>query len=175
MEIQQREAEASRNALLATTGGILALLAVILAVYFFRQQRIIQKKNRVLIEQMTEAAAYKRMMEEGRRDSGASDDVQTAENPDEIVDFNTMSTTNTAKIPSGNKIQAGFGKIDCLAGLKQILGTTDIETVGLDGRREATPATMYSIDAPVYNMMGQQVDKSQKGLVIYKGRKYLNK
>ena len=36
-------------------------------------------------------------------------------------------------------------------------------------------ATMYSIDAPVYNMMGQQVDKSQKGIVIYKGRKYLNK
>ncbi len=27
----------------------------------------------------------------------------------------------------------------------------------------------------VYNMMGQQVDKSHKGLVIYKGRKYINK
>lgn len=89
--------------------------------------------------------------------------------------LNDEFTTNTAKIPSGNKIQAGFGKIDCLASLKQILGTTDIETVGLDGRREATPATMYSVDAPVYNMMGQQVDKSQKGIVIYKGRKYLNK
>ena len=45
----------------------------------------------------------------------------------------------------------------------------------MDGRREATPATMYSVDAPVYNMMGQRVDKSQKGLVIYKGRKYVNK
>ena len=41
--------------------------------------------------------------------------------------------------------------------------------------REATPSTMYSVDAPVYNMMGQRVDKSQKGLVIYKGRKYVNK
>ena len=56
------------------------------------------------------------------------------------------------------------GKIDCLAGLKKILNTTDIETIGMDGRREATPSTMYSVDAPVYNMMGQRVDKSQKGL-----------
>ena len=30
-------------------------------------------------------------------------------------------------------------------------------------------------DAPVYNMMGQRVDKSTRGLVIYKGKKYLNK
>ena len=65
LEIQQREAEANRNALLATTGGIIALLAVILAVYFFRQQRIIQKKNRVLVEQMTEAVEYKRMTPSG--------------------------------------------------------------------------------------------------------------
>ena len=92
MEIQQREAEASRNAIIAVAALIVALLAIGFAVYYFRQQRIIRHKNRVLVEQMTEAAAYKRMMEEGRRDSGASDDVQTAENPDEIVDFNTMST-----------------------------------------------------------------------------------
>ena len=97
LEIQQREAEASRNALLATTGGIIALLAVIIAVYFFRQQRIIQKKNRVLIEQMTEAAAYKRMMEEGRSKSGMSDDMQIAKNPDEIVDFDTLSTEDLSK------------------------------------------------------------------------------
>lgn len=84
-------------------------------------------------------------------------------------------TTNTANIPSGNKVQAGYGKIDVLAGLKRILGTDGIETISADGHREATPATMYSTDAPVYNMMGQRVSKSQKGLVIYKGRKYLNK
>lgn len=83
-------------------------------------------------------------------------------------------TTNEAKIPSGNMVQAGWGKIDCLAGLKAILGTTDIETISMDGHREATPATMYGVDAPVYNMMGQRVDKSQKGLVIYKGHKYVN-
>lgn len=88
---------------------------------------------------------------------------------------NDTWTTNAANIPSGNKIQAGYGKIDALAGLKKILGTTAIETVGTDGRREATPATMYSVDAPVYNLMGQRVGKSQKGLVIYKGHKYLNK
>lgn len=50
-----------------------------------------------------------------------------------------------------------------------------IETMEAGGHREATPATMYSVDAPVYNMMGQRVNKSQKGLVIYKGRKYVNK
>ena len=88
---------------------------------------------------------------------------------------NDEFTTNVAKIPSGTKVQAGLGKIDCLAGLKEILGTTDIETISMDGHREATPSTMYSVDAPVYNMMGQRVDKSQKGLVIYKGRKYVNK
>ena len=84
-------------------------------------------------------------------------------------------TTNPAMIPSGNKTQAGFGKIDCLAGLKMILKSTGIETISADGHREATPSTMYSVDAPVYNMMGQRIDKSTKGLVIYKGRKYLNK
>ncbi len=84
-------------------------------------------------------------------------------------------TTNTAMIPSGNKVQAGFGKIDCLAGLKEILGTTGIETISMDGHREATPATMYSVDAPVYNMMGQRVDKNTRGMVIYKGRKYVNR
>lgn len=84
-------------------------------------------------------------------------------------------TTNVALIPSGNKVQAGFGKIDCLAGLKDILGTTGIESISIDGHREATPATMYSVDAPVYNMMGQRVDKNTRGMVIYKGRAYVNK
>ena len=88
---------------------------------------------------------------------------------------NDTWTTNVANIPSGNKIQAGYGKIDAIAGLKKIKNVTSIETVQAGGRREATPATMYSVDAPVYNMMGQQVDKSHRGFVIYKGRKYLNK
>ena len=83
--------------------------------------------------------------------------------------------TDVTKIPSSNVIQAGLGKLDGLVGLKQILGTNGIETVSMDGHREATPSTMYSVDAPVYNMMGQRVDKSQRGLVIYKGRKYLNR
>ena len=88
---------------------------------------------------------------------------------------NDTWTTDVANIPSGNKIQAGYGKIDALAGLKKIRNTTAIDIVPVDGQRQATPATMYSVDAPVYNMMGQQVDKSHRGLVIYKGRKYFNK
>ena len=89
--------------------------------------------------------------------------------------INDTWTTDVANIPSGNKIQAGYGKIDALAGLKKILGVTAIDAVTMDGHRQATPATMYSVDAPVYNMMGQQVDKAHRGFVIYKGRKYLNK
>ena len=88
---------------------------------------------------------------------------------------NDAFTTNETLIPSGNKVQAGFGKIDALAGLKNILNITGIETVEAGGHRQATPATMYSVDAPVYNMMGQRVDKNTRGLVIYKGRKYVNK
>jgi len=88
---------------------------------------------------------------------------------------NDTWTTDVANIPSGNKIQAGYGKIDALAGLKKILGIDGIETISIDGHREATPATMYSVDAPVYNMQGQRVSKNHKGLVIYKGRVYLNK
>ena len=84
-------------------------------------------------------------------------------------------TTDVTMIPSGKTIQAGYGKINCLAGLKMITGTTGIETVEADGHREATPATMYSVDAPVYNMMGQRIDKNTRGLVIYKGRKYVNR
>jgi hypothetical protein len=89
--------------------------------------------------------------------------------------INDEWTTNINKIPSHNKTQAGYGKIDCLAGLKKILNNTDIDVVTNDKHRHATPATMYSIDAPVYNMQGQQVDKSHKGLVIYKGHKYVNR
>ena len=55
MEIQQREAEASRNALLAVAALIVAVLAVGFAVYYFRQQRIIRKKNRVIVRQINES------------------------------------------------------------------------------------------------------------------------
>jgi len=44
----------------------------------------------------------------------------------------------------------------------------------LEKEHEVTVITQ-NVDAPVYNMMGQRVDKSQKGLVIYKGKKYVNK
>lgn len=63
MEIQQREAEANRNLILAVGPIILALLAAGFAVYYFRQQRIIRKKNRVLVEQMNEAVIYKKRYE----------------------------------------------------------------------------------------------------------------
>ena len=92
MEIQQLEAEANRNALVAIAAIFLALLAVGFAVYYFRQQRVMQKKNRVLVEQMTEAVEYKRMMEEERSKSGESDEAELVKIPDEIGDFNTLTT-----------------------------------------------------------------------------------
>ena len=57
---------------------------------------------------------------------------------------NDEFTTNTAMIPSGNKVQAGYGKIDALAGLKKILGSsTGIETVGAGRRGENLPPVSF--------------------------------
>jgi len=92
LEIQQREAEANRNAILAVAALLVALLSIGFAVYYFRQQRIIQKKNRVLVEQMTEAVEYKRMMVEGRSKSRESDEGQVELTTDEFVDFDALST-----------------------------------------------------------------------------------
>jgi hypothetical protein len=46
------------------------------------------------------------------------------------------------------------------------LGSTNIETVKNNA---------WNADAPMYNLSGQQVDKSYKGLVIQNGRKFVNK
>ena len=85
MEIQQRKAEASRNAFIAIAAIILAFLTAGFAVYYFRQQRIIRKKNRVLVEQMTEAATLRVKSEKLKVKS----EVQ---NPDEIGDFDALPT-----------------------------------------------------------------------------------
>ena len=36
-------------------------------------------------------------------------------------------------------------------------------------------ARKFGINEIICDMLGQRVDKAQKGLVIYKGRKYVNK
>ena len=97
LEIQQRKSEANRNLILAVAAIILALLAAGFALYYFRQQRIIRKKNRVLVEQMNEAVAYKRMMEEGKDKSGASGEAEVKQNPDKIVDFDTLTPDELSK------------------------------------------------------------------------------
>lgn len=83
--------------------------------------------------------------------------------------------TNPELIPSHDVRQAGAGKIDALAGLQKLVGTTAINTVGADGPRHATPATMYDVDDNCYNTLGQRVSKNAKGLIIYKGKAYLNR
>ena len=89
--------------------------------------------------------------------------------------YNDEYTTNIEKIPSRNVMQAGAGKIDALAGLQKLVGTTDIKVVDATGQRHATPATMYDIDDNCYNPLGQRVSKNAKGLIIYKGKVYLNR
>lgn len=83
--------------------------------------------------------------------------------------------TNPELIPSHDVRQAGAGKIDALAGLQKLVGTTAINTVGADDPRHATPATMYEVDDNCYNTLGQRVSKNAKGLIIYKGKAYLNR
>ena len=89
--------------------------------------------------------------------------------------YNDEYTTNPRLIPSWDVRQAGAGKIDALAGLQKLTGTTAIQTVGADGPRHATPATMYDVDDNCYNTLGQRVSKNAKGLVVYKGKVYLNR
>ena len=87
---------------------------------------------------------------------------------------NDQYTTNPELIPTHDLRQAGAGKIDALAGLEKLTGATGIDVVAAGEKREATPATMTGLDAPVYNVLGQRVSPRTKGLVIYKGRKYVN-
>ena len=87
---------------------------------------------------------------------------------------NDEFTTNVENIPSKSLIQAGAGKINALMGLQKILGVTAIKTVEADGMRKATPATMYDVDDNCYNTLGQRVSKNAKGIVIYKGKVYMN-
>ena len=83
--------------------------------------------------------------------------------------------TDTDYIPSHDVRQAGAGKIDALAGLQKLVGTTAIQMVGADSPRHATPATMYDVDDNCYNTLGQRVSRNAKGLIIYKGKVYLNR
>ena len=75
--------------------------------------------------------------------------------------------TDISKIPGRNLVQAGVGKIDAAAGMKKVLELTGIRTVDADQRQDA--------DAAVYNLMGQKVERSHKGIVISNGRKYVRK
>ena len=79
----------------------------------------------------------------------------------------TCTKLTAAQCPSKHIEQAGYGQIDALAGLKKVITMTGIENIAADRH----PAK----DASFYNLMGQKVNGTQKGLVIYKGRKFINK
>ena len=82
--------------------------------------------------------------------------------------------TNPELIPSHDVRQAGAGKIDALWGLEKLVGITAINTVGSDTPRHATPATMYDVDDNCYNPLGQRVSKNARGIIIYKGKVFVN-
>lgn len=54
-----------------------------------------------------------------------------------------------------------------------IRGTTGIETVKMDG--DGAKALRQPSDSHIYNLRGQRVDASYKGIVIINGKKYLQK
>ena len=83
LEIQQREAEASRNALIAVAALIVALLATGFAVYYFRQQRVIQKKNRVIVRQIKESLTSNPSPKERGADTSSAENstVKTNHSP----------------------------------------------------------------------------------------------
>ena len=59
MEIQERKAEASRNALIAWFVAVTALLLACFAIYYYLRHREEMRKNRILARQITEAMDYK--------------------------------------------------------------------------------------------------------------------
>jgi len=46
-------------------------------------------------------------------------------------------------------------------------GSSGVETIKVE--------KVWNADAPMYNLSGQKVDKSYKGIVIQNGRKFVNK
>ena len=59
MEIQERKAEASRNAIIAWFVAVIALLLACFAIYYYLRHREEMRKNRILARQISEAMDYK--------------------------------------------------------------------------------------------------------------------
>ncbi len=64
MEINEREAEAKRNGIIALALGIGLMAAIVFAIWFRRQKHIVNHKNRILVEQISGSLEYKRKYEE---------------------------------------------------------------------------------------------------------------
>ena len=84
--------------------------------------------------------------------------------------YNDEYTTNPELIPSGNPIQAGAGKINALEGLLRLTSTTAVSQTESDDNQSAA----YYTDDNYYNIVGQRVGKNTKGVVIHKGKVYVN-
>lgn len=53
--------------------------------------------------------------------------------------------------------------------------TTDGTTTGTTGITEIVTSTVNDSDAPVYNLAGQRVSPTTKGILIKNGKKFINR
>ena len=81
------------------------------------------------------------------------------------------SGTSIPKTNTCYPFRACFQTIGIPSNLESLAIVNTLDPTGIVAPRSKTSEN----DEPYYNMLGQRVNKSQKGLVIYKGRKYLNK
>ena len=80
MEIQERKAEASRNALIAWFVAVIALLLACFAIYYYLRHLEEMRKNRILARQITETMDYKEKFLESEKKSVKF--ATTTEQPD---------------------------------------------------------------------------------------------
>lgn len=84
---------------------------------------------------------------------------------------NDEYTTNTELIPSGSTIQAGAGKINALDGLLRLTAASAVNLTEADSNHSAAA---HRTDDNSYNIIGQRVSRNAKGIVIHKGKAYMN-
>ncbi len=85
MEIQERKAEASRNALIAWFVAVIALLLACFAIYYYLRHREEMRKNRILARQITEAMDYKEKYLESEKLRVKSEIFATAQGGEETT------------------------------------------------------------------------------------------
>ena len=74
----------------------------------------------------------------------------------------------------GNEIESAYLSTDAFEYIGQVLISATTDNTGIREIVNEEQSTSAA-DAPVYNLMGIQVDKSTKGILIQNGKKFVNK